>query len=131
MNRLTDNFNPPGAARTAKDSPMAKNIDDVQRIGNDQVDIALKSFDVLSKGVHAIAGEVADYSKQAFEQGSKAVEKLLVANSFDKAFAVQTEYARGAYDDFVARTAKLGQLYAAVANESYRPFEAYWAKVAR
>jgi hypothetical protein len=110
---------------------MAKNIDDVQRIGNDQVDIALKSFDVLSKGAQAIAGEVANYSKQAFEQGSKAVEKLLVANSFDKAFAVQTEYARGAYDDFVARTAKLGQLYAAVANESYRPFEAYWAKVAR
>jgi hypothetical protein len=110
---------------------MAKNSDDLQRIGNDQVDIALKSFDVLSKGAQAIAIEVADYSKQSFEQGSKAVEKLLVANSFDKAFAVQSEYVRSTYDDFVARTAKLGELYAALATESYRPFEVYLAKAAR
>jgi hypothetical protein len=110
---------------------MAKSIDDLQRLGNDQVDIALKSFDVLAKGAQAIAGEVADYSKQAFEQGSKAVEKLLVANSFDSAFAVQSEYVRAAYDDFLARTAKLGELYASVAKESYRPFEAYVAKSAR
>lgn len=110
---------------------MAKNIDDLQRIGNDQVDIALKSFDVLSKGAQAIAIEVADYSKQSFEQGSKAVEKLLVANSFDKAVAVQSEYVRSTYDDFVARTAKLGELYAALAKESYRPFEVYLAKAAR
>jgi hypothetical protein len=110
---------------------MAKNIDDLQRIGNDQVNIALKSFDVLSRGAQAIAIEVADYSKQSFEQGSKAVEKLLVANSFDKAVAVQSDYLRAAYDDFVARTAKLGELYAALAKESYRPFEAYLAKAAR
>jgi hypothetical protein len=110
---------------------MAKNIDDLQQIGNDSVDIALKSFDVLSKGAQAIAIEVADYSKQSFEQGSKAVEKLLVANSFDKAFSVQSDYVRSAYDDFVARTAKLGELYAALAKESYRPFEAYFAKAAR
>lgn len=110
---------------------MAKNIDDLQQIGNDQVDIALKSFDVLSKGAQAIAIEVADYSKQSFEQGSKAVEKLLVANSFDKAVAVQSEYVRSTYDDFVARTAKLGELYAALAKESYRPFEVYLAKAAR
>lgn len=110
---------------------MAKNIDDLQRIGNDQVDIALKSFDVLSKGAQAIAIEVADYSKQSFEQGSKAVEKLLVANSFDKAVAVQSEYVRSTYDDFVARTAKLGELYAALAKESYRPFEVYLAKAVR
>jgi hypothetical protein len=110
---------------------MAKNIDDLQRIGSDQVDMALKSFDVLSKGAQAIVIEVADYSKQSFEQGSKAVEKLLVANSFDKAFAVQSEYVRTAYDDFVARTAKLGELYAALAKESYRPFETYLAKAAR
>ena len=110
---------------------MAKSIDHVQLIGNDQVDIALKSFDVLAKGAQAIAGEVADYSKQAFEQGSKAVEKLLVTNSFDGALAVQSDYVRAAYDDFVARTAKLGELYAALAKESCGPFEAYLAKSAR
>jgi hypothetical protein len=110
---------------------MAKSIDDVQRIGNDHVDIALKSFDVLAKGAQAIAGEVADYSKHAFEQGSKAVEKLLLTTSFDSAFAVQSDYVRAAYDDFVARTANLGELYAVLAKESYGPFEAYLAKSAR
>ena len=110
---------------------MAKSIDDLQRMCNDQVEMALKSFDVLSQGAQAIASEFADYSKQAFEKGSKAAEKLLVANSFDGAIAVQSEYVRGAYDDFVARSAKLGELYVGLARESYGPYEAYWAKTAR
>jgi hypothetical protein len=110
---------------------MAKTINDLQQIGTEQVDVALKSFDLLSKGAQAIAVEVADYSKQSFEHGNKAVEKLLAAKSFDKALEIQGEYVRTAYEGLVARTAKLGELYVALAQESYRPFERYLAKTVR
>jgi hypothetical protein len=110
---------------------MAKSIDDLQKVGTDQIDVVLKSFDVLSRSAQAIATEFADYSKQSFEEGSAVWDKLLAAKTVDKAFEVQSEYARSAYEGFVSRTTKLGALYAELAKESYRPFEAYIAKTAR
>lgn len=110
---------------------MAKNTKDLRQVGNEHVDLALTSFDMLSKGTQAIAVEFADYSKQSFQQGSAALEKLLTANTLDKVVEVQGEYARAAYEGLLARSAKIGELYAALAKESYRPFESYLAKSAR
>jgi len=107
---------------------MVKNFDDLQQVGKENVDIALKSMGVLSKGTQAIAVEVADYSKKAFEDGTAALEKLFGVKSFEKAIEVQTEYAKTAYEGFVAKASKIGELYADLAKETYKPFEALMAK---
>ena len=102
---------------------MVKNFDDLQQVGKDNVEVALKSFGVLSKGGQAIAVEVADYSKKAFEDGTAAIEKLFGAKTFEKAIEVQTDYAKTAYEGFVAQAAKLGELYADLAKQTYKPLE--------
>jgi hypothetical protein len=107
---------------------MVKNFEEFQKYGKDNMDASLKSFGAVSKGVQAIAVEWADYSKKAFEQGTAATEKLFGAKSLDKAFEVQSEYAKTAYENFVAEASKLGELYADLAKETYKPFEAYMAK---
>jgi hypothetical protein len=104
---------------------MMKNFDDMQKFGKDSMDATMKSFGALSKATQAISTEFADYSKKSFEDGTKAVEKLLGARSLDKAIEIQTDYARTAYEGFVAEAAKLGELYADFARETYKPFEAY------
>ena len=76
----------------------------------------------------AIAVEVADYSKKAFEDGTAALEKLFGVKSFEKAIEVQTEYAKTAYEGFVAKASKIGELYADLAKETYKPFENLMAK---
>jgi hypothetical protein len=43
---------------------------------------------------------------------------------------VQTDYAKTAYEGFVAQASKLGTLYADLAKESYKPLEGYFARVA-
>ncbi len=48
--------------------------------------------------------------------------------SLDKAIEVQTEYAKSAYEGFVAEATKLGELYADLAKEAYKPFETMLAK---
>ncbi|MGL5361695.1 MAG: phasin family protein, partial [Bosea sp. (in: a-proteobacteria)] len=48
----------------------------LQKAGKENVDAALKSFGVASKGVQAIAVESTDYAKKSFEQGTAAFEKL-------------------------------------------------------
>ena len=110
---------------------MVKNFDDLQQVGKENVDLALKSMGVLSKSGQAIAVEVADYSKKAFEDGTAALEKLFGVKSFDKAIEVQTEFAKTAYEGFVAEATKLGELYADLAKESYKPFESMMAKAKR
>ena len=107
---------------------MVKNFEDLQQVGKENVDLALKSMGALSKGSQAIAVEVADYSNKAFEDGTAALEKLFGVKSFEKAIEVQTEYAKTAYEGFVAKASKIGELYADLAKETYKPFETLMAK---
>jgi hypothetical protein len=108
---------------------MVKNIDDMQQIGKDNMDAAMKSFGALSKSMQAIAVEMADYSKKVFEQGTAAAEKLIGAKSLEKAIEVQSDYAKSSYEGFVAEATKLGELYADLAKETYKPFENPFGKV--
>jgi phasin family protein len=103
-------------------------IDDVQKLGKDNMDATLKSFGAFSKSLQAITVEIADYSKKVFEQNTAATEKLLGARSLDKAIEVQSDYAKSAYETFVAEATKLGELYADLAREAYKPFETHFGK---
>jgi hypothetical protein len=105
-----------------------KNFDDLQQVGKENVDLAMKSMGTLTKGSQAIAVEVADYSKKAFEDGTAALEKLFGVKSVEKAIELQTEYAKTAYEGFVAKATKIGELYADLAKETYKPFESMLAK---
>ena len=102
---------------------MVKNLEDLQQVGKENVDLALKSMGALSKSSQAIAVEVADYSKKAFEDGTAALEKLFGVKSLDKAIEVQTEYAKTAYEGFVAKASRISELCADLAKETYKPFE--------
>jgi hypothetical protein len=107
---------------------MVKNLEDLQAVGKENVDATLKSFGALTKSGQAIAVELADYSKKAFQDGSSALEKLFGVKSLDKAIEVQTEYAKTAYEGFVAEASKLSELYSDLAKETYKPFEGMFAR---
>jgi hypothetical protein len=107
---------------------MFENFETIQKISKDNVDVAMKSFGVASKGMQAIATEVADFQKKSFEEGSAALEKLLGSKTLDKAFEVQTEFYKSAYEGFVSKATKIGELYADIAKESYKPIEGAVAK---
>jgi hypothetical protein len=112
---------PPG-----KDIAMIKNLEGMQQYGKDNMDAVMKSFDVASKSTQAIAVEVADYSKKAFEDGSQALEKMLGVKSVDKAVELQQAYMKEAYEGFVAKATKVSELYADLAREAYKPYEGFF-----
>jgi len=107
---------------------MITNMEDVQKFSKDGMDATMKSVGALSKASQAIAVELADYSKKSFEDSTKVVEKMLGAKSIDKAIEIQTDFAKTTYESFVAQATKIGELYANLAKESYKPFEAYVVK---
>jgi len=107
---------------------MVKNFEDMQKLGKDNMDATMASLGALSKGFQTIAVEMADYGKKVFEDSTAAAEKLLGAKSLDRAVEVQSDYVKSSYEQFVVRATKFGELYAGLAQEAYRPFEAYIAK---
>ena len=109
---------------------MLKNFEDFQKLGKENVDVAMKQLGTVSKGWQTIATEFADYSKKSFEDGSAALEKLLGAKSLEKAIEVQSDYVKSAYEGFVAESTKLAELYTDLAKEVYKPFEGQWSKAA-
>ena len=103
-------------------------MDQMNKFGQDSMDMAMSSFGAWTRNAQAIATEVADYSKKSFDGSAAAWQKLLNAKSLEKAMEVQNEYLKSSYEDFVAEATKLGTLYADLAKEAYKPFEGAFAK---
>jgi len=102
--------------------------DPMQKFGKESMDMAMTAFGAWAKNAQAIATEVADYSKKSFEDSAAAFEKLIGAKSLENAMEVQTEYLRSSYEEFVAESAKISELYADLARAAYKPFESVLMK---
>jgi hypothetical protein len=92
---------------------------------NEQIDTETAS----SNAFLAIATAYGDYTKKSFEDTKLFVEKLSGVKSLDKAIEVQTEFAKTAYDTFVAESQKIGVLYGDLAKQSCKPFGDLVAKM--
>jgi hypothetical protein len=99
-----------------KDSMMVK-VEDIQQYGTS-----------LQTGVQAIATAYGDYTRKSFEDTKSYVEKLSGVKSIDKVLEVQTEYAKSAYETFVAESQKIAGLYTDLAKQTFKPLEGIAAK---
>jgi hypothetical protein len=104
--------------------------EEYQRLSKEGLDAVVRSFAEVNKGFQAIASEVTDYSKKTFDDGCRAWEQLVGAKSFDRAFEIQSQYAKEAYDNYVAEVSKLGEMYVSLARNAYKPVEQSVAKKA-
>ena len=107
---------------------MVQSFDYAGTAGKEFFDAGLKNFASVSQSVQALAVAATDYSRKAFEDGAAALEKLVSAKSLEKAVEIQTEYARQAYEGFVAQSSRVSELYAEIAKDAYKPFESVVAK---
>lgn len=104
-------------------------VEEFQQYGKEQYDAAVASAGTFSKSLQAITTAYVDFTKKSFEDGSAFVEKLVGVKSIDKALELQTEYAKSAYESFVAESTKIGELYKELAQETYKPFEGIMQKM--
>ena len=102
---------------------MFAQYEDFQKFGKQRLDVVVKNFGTLSKGFEAIAVEIADFSKKQFEANSAAFEKLAGVKTLDKAVEVQADFAKQAFEGFVAHSTKVGQLISNLAKDAAKPVE--------
>jgi len=109
---------------------MLKGFEEFQKVGKDGFDAYVRSFGEMNKGFQAIAAEMTDYSKKAFEDSTRVFEQLVGAKSVEQAIEIQSQFAKKAYDTYMAEMSKIGEMYVGLAKDAYKPVEAAMAKKA-
>jgi phasin family protein len=104
-------------------------FEDFQKFSKQQMETVNSLASTVTKGFQEIAAESTDYSKKAFAANSEVVEKLLGAKSVETAIQIQTEYAKSAYEGFVAQTSRINELFVKLATEAFKPVETAMASV--
>jgi hypothetical protein len=104
-------------------------FEDVQKFSKEQLEALTAATTTLSKGLQDIAAESTDYSKKAFAASTAMFEKLLGARSVESAVQIQTEFAKQAYEGFVAQATKVSELYTRVASDALKPVTTAYASV--
>src|SRR5580704_18562296 len=108
---------------------MAATFEDFQKFSKDQIEAFTAASSTLTKGLQDIATESSDYSKKAFAEGTATYEKLLGARSVESAFQIQTEFAKQAYEGFVAQATRVSELYTRVASDALKPVTTAYANL--
>lgn len=107
---------------------MLQPFANLQKLGQDNLEAAIKAAGAFSSNAQAIANETAEFARKSLEQNSATIEKLIGVQSLEKAIEVQTAHAKDAYESLVAQSSKIGALYTALAADTFKPFEGLLTK---
>ena len=107
-----------------------KATNDFQKLGKDNYEAVVKSYGQMNKGFQDIGARFTDYTKQAFADATATFEKLVGAKSLEHAIEIQSEYAKTAYETWMAEMTKISEMYASVARDAYKPVEKAMEKTA-
>jgi phasin family protein len=89
---------------------------------------AVTPADNFPVSIQTIANAYSDYTRKSLEETTSFVEKLTGVRSLDKAIEVQAEFARQAYETFVAESQRICELYSEFAKQIFKPFAGLLAK---
>ena len=93
--------------------------------------VVAKPAEMTPVSLQTIADAYGDFSKKSLEQTSTFVAKLATTRSLDKAFELQTAFAREAYETFVAESRKIRELHHELAIQRLRRLEGFVMGTAR
>ena len=121
---VTDTMSPSGAA-VSIDLPLAETAvtDTMSPSG------PVESAEALPVGFHTIAKAYGDYTRKSLEQARFFFERLARERSFVTAFDLQIEFARKAYETFVADSQKIRELHSELARERWKRLEGFMEKI--
>lgn len=85
------------------------------------LEAASRPFTAVNNGFQALAREMTEYSKAAFNDAIRTWEQLLGVKSLEQAMQIQSDYAKRTYENHMAELSKLGQMYVGIIADASRP----------
>ena len=86
-------------------------------------DAASRSFSEANKGFQALAAEMMEYSKSAFDDAIRTWEQLIGVRSLEQAMQIQSDYAKRVYENHMAELKKLGEMCVGMVRDTTKPVE--------
>jgi hypothetical protein len=117
-----------GYAQSGKRKSIMFKVEDIQNYGKEHFEQVANTAATVQNSLQAIATAYGDYGKKSFEETKAFVEKLSGMKSLDKVMEAQTEFARAAYETFIADSQKIAGLYGDLAKQAVKPMEGLVAK---
>src|SRR5258706_10834229 len=105
----------------------ASSIGDVAPVDAPSIGAAAPA-DNVPVSMQTIANAYSDYTRKSLEETTSFVEKLTGVRSLDKAIEIQAEFAKQAYETFVAESQRICELYGELARQIFKPFAGLLAK---
>jgi hypothetical protein len=87
------------------------------------IEAASTSFSEANKGFQALAAEMMNYSKAAFDDAIRTWEQLIGVKSLEQAIQIQSDYAKRVYDNHMAELKKLGEITVGMVRDASKPVE--------
>jgi phasin family protein len=97
---------------------------EIQQTTNDLGEAATSSAKTLATSIQTIATAHADYAKKAMQEGTEFFARLTSVKEPAKVMELQSEYAKNAYETFVAESKRISELYADLFKQTTKPLEA-------
>jgi hypothetical protein len=82
-----------------------------------------RSFSEANKGFQALAAEMMEYSKSAFDDAIRTWEQLIGVRSLEQAMQIQSDYAKRVYENHMAELKKRGEMTVGIMRETSKPAE--------
>lgn len=98
-----------------------KNYDDLADFNKDTIEAVIASSNVVAKGVEDLGQEIASYAQQAAEKNIEAAQKLFAVKNVRDALDLQAEWAKTAFDGFVAESTKLQDMSVQLGTKASEP----------
>src|SRR5262249_8808490 len=81
--------------------------------------------ETASLNYQIIANAYGDLTRRSFDQTTSFFEKFLGVRSFDKALELQTEFAKQAYDNFIAEAQRIRDLHRELSRQRLQRWEGF------
>ncbi len=89
---------------------------------------ATASAHTFATSLQTIASAHADFAKKLMQHASEFTSQLTSVKEPAKLMEIQSEYAKNAYETFVAEAKRISELYADLFKQTTKPFEDLMAK---
>ena len=94
-----------------------------QKAAESGFEAASRSFTQANKGFQALAAEMMEYSKAAFDDAIRAWGQLIGVRTLEEVVAIQSDYAKRAYENHMAELSKLSEMCTGIMRDASKPVE--------
>lgn len=100
-----------------------KGYDRVIDFNRETVEAYLKAANAAGKGLEALHGEFSQFSRQQLEDAVAAAKAVLASKTAHQAFEIQSDFAKAAFDAYMGRMTKMGEMLVSVTKDTFEPIQ--------